>query len=123
MIKAALDEGDKSHSFSHMRRILEAALNASHLPKEDNKKLRVVVCAAIRINKQFIICGARHWDSTMGIIACKMPIDIVEEEQGFIDQFGVFMTREEAYEVAKAAGQIRYRCGGNNGRLFSENLY
>jgi hypothetical protein len=44
-------------------------------------------------------------------------------EQGFIDQFGVFMTREEAYEVAKAAGQIKYRCGGDEGRLFSENLY
>jgi hypothetical protein len=45
------------------------------------------------------------------------------EEQGFIDQFGVFMTREEAYVVAKAAGQIKYRCGGDDGVLFSENLY
>lgn len=29
-------------------------------------------------------------------------------EQGFIDQWGTFMDRKEAYQVAKAAGQILY---------------
>lgn len=33
------------------------------------------------------------------------------------------MTREEAHEVAKAAGQIIRRCGGDEHKLYSENLY
>lgn len=44
-------------------------------------------------------------------------------EQGFIDQRGAFLTREEAHKVATGAGQIIRRCGGDDGRLFSENLY
>ena len=44
-------------------------------------------------------------------------------EQGFIDQRGEFMTREEAHKVATESGQIIRRCGGDDGRLFSENLY
>jgi hypothetical protein len=44
-------------------------------------------------------------------------------EQGFVDQHGVFLTREEAMEIARAAGQIVRRCGGDSIRLFSENLY
>jgi hypothetical protein len=49
-----------------------------------------------------------------------------KDAQGFIDQFGVYMTRQEAWKVAEAAGQILYRCGGDTidgGYLFSENLY
>ena len=48
------------------------------------------------------------------------------EKQGFIDQYGVFMTRQEAWKVAEAADQINYRCGGDDkygGTLYSENLY
>jgi hypothetical protein len=44
-------------------------------------------------------------------------------EQGFVDQRGEYLTREEAFEVASKAGQIIRRCGGDEGRLFSENLY
>jgi len=44
-------------------------------------------------------------------------------EQGFVDQHGEFMTREEAHKVAIEAGQIIRRCGGDEERLFSENLY
>lgn len=46
--------------------------------------------------------------------------------QGFIDQWGVFMDRQEVWKVAEAAGQILHRCGGdtsNGGTLYSENLY
>jgi hypothetical protein len=49
-----------------------------------------------------------------------------EEDQGFIDQFGKYYTRTEAWKIAEAMGQIRYRCGGdtaNGGTLYSENLY
>ena len=44
-------------------------------------------------------------------------------EQGFIDQFGTFLTRKEALEIAKREGQIVRRCGGDEKELFSENLY
>jgi hypothetical protein len=43
--------------------------------------------------------------------------------QGFLDQWGEFMTREEAHGVATRQRQILRRCGGDEGRLFSENLY
>lgn len=47
-----------------------------------------------------------------------------DAEQGFIDQWGTFMTREQAWRVAEVAGQILYRVGGDyNGTLYSENLY
>lgn len=47
-------------------------------------------------------------------------------EQGFIDTWGVFHTREEAWKIASHHNQIIRRCGGdtvNGGRLYSENLY
>jgi hypothetical protein len=44
-------------------------------------------------------------------------------DQGFIDQFGDWMTREEAWIVAVDQNQVRRRCGGDGDRLFSENLY
>lgn len=90
-------------------------------------KPRVVVCAAVKLcddfSMQVIITGPRHWDSRMGSSAMHMLGNWKELEQGFIDQFGVFMTREEAWEVAKAAGQIKYRVPNDEGCLFSENLY
>lgn len=89
-------------------------------------KPRVVVCAAIcnRLTSD-VICGSRHYDETMGrlIFMHAMQQGWSDAEQGFIDQFGVFMTREEAWEVACAAGQIKYVLPNNYGQLFSENLY
>ncbi len=43
--------------------------------------------------------------------------------QGFIDQYGKWLTREEAWKVAKKAGQIKYSSGYCDGTLFSEDLY
>lgn len=92
-------------------------------------KPRVVVCAAVKLrtaNEIYLFCAPRHYDETMALQmgnSLNCGEDLQEEEQGFIDQFGVFMTREEAWEVAKEAGQIKYRCGGDEGQLFSENLY
>ena len=93
--------------------------------------VRMVVCSAIKNKYGRLIVGARHYDSTMhsqleqakrhGEDWSKGDID-----QGFIDQFGKFMDRNEAWKVAMAADQIRYRCGGDTidgGTLFSENLY
>jgi hypothetical protein len=100
---------------------------------------RRVVCAAIRNCKGDIICGARHYDNIMRaqilisknkrfwkcvlkigkFIVCRYP----RIEQGFIDQWGVYMSREEALTVAKETGQILRKCGGDRDELFSENLY
>jgi hypothetical protein len=87
-------------------------------------KPRVVVCSAIKDEAGFVVCGPRHFDQVMvNTIHPDARGYTGNFEQGFIDQFGVFMTRQEAWEVAKAAGQIKYRCGGDEGVLFSENLY
>lgn len=95
------------------------------------QKPRRVVCAANR-HGGYLLIGARHWDAQMRAQAQNVPEHIhpfhADWEQGFIDQYEKFMTREEAWLVAEAAGQIRYRCGGDMssegvGKLYSENLY
>lgn len=105
------------------------------MPSEDleekpvNSK-SVVVCAACKHN-DLILCGARHWDKIMN-----KQLDTLKHAgcslfsgdftQGFIDQFGTFLTREEAMKVAVAAGQevdIERGCGGDKDTLYSEGLY
>lgn len=85
---------------------------------------RWVVCAALRKEGR-IVTGARHYDGVM-----RQQIAAAEGhawwrgcEQGFIDQFGDFLTREEAWEVAKERGQIRRPVDTSPGWLFSEHLY
>jgi hypothetical protein len=94
---------------------------------------RFVVCAAVRYG-QVIIAGARHFDMVMHSQLDRMNEDrliqsdaLGEYEEGFIDQFGVFMDRSEAYKIALAGGQLNKRRlkSGNQGstELFSEDLY
>lgn len=94
---------------------------------------RFVVCAACRYG-ELIVCGARHFDKVMHSQLRQMREDKLfafevagRAEQGFIDQYGVFMTREEAFEVAKAAGQLNVRRlktpHPDSTELFSEDLY
>jgi hypothetical protein len=88
---------------------------------------RVIVCAAIQCNETGkVLCGVRHGDDSM----LGLPDDVYMiydfEEQGFVDNKGVFLNRNEAWKVAEAAGQIKRRVGGDSidgGTLFSENLY
>jgi hypothetical protein len=83
----------------------------------------IIVCAANRHRESNrIICGARHWDNIMR--SQKLESETFNNwDQGFINQFGEFLTREEAHIIAKKNGQIRHRCGGDESTLFSENLY
>lgn len=86
---------------------------------------RMVVCAANLIGDT-IICGARHYDSVMHSQLKLMQTGGYDEStviQGFIDQRGAFLTREQAWIVATAAGQIIRRVGGDGQKLYSENLY
>jgi hypothetical protein len=84
-----------------------------------------VVCAAIRHPVTgLVICGARHFDPIMHAVVDKLrQPDWAFADQGFIDQFGNFLTREEALAIAKENGQILRECGGDDKELFSENLY
>ena len=94
-----------------------------------------IICAANKVRfdsgKSIIITGARHWDNimhkTFNALDKKLG-DMEDEVQGFIDQFGNFYDRYEAWTIAETNGQIIRRVGGDttlegNGRLFSENLY
>ena len=93
--------------------------------------MRVVVCAAIMLKRSGeIICGPRHYDA---IIRSQILSKSEEEQeewfssanivQGFVDQQGIFLNRQDALVIAKAANQIRRRCGGDDVALYSENLY
>jgi len=85
-----------------------------------------IVCAANRHpTNGRIITGARHYDPIMRaqINASEGSDSWIGCDQGFIDQFGNFLTREKALKIAKKNGQIRRRCGGNDLRLYSESLY
>lgn len=101
----------------------EQKTKAAAEPPLDCRVVRRVVCAAIRNEVYDVICGPRHWDSVMRAqVSCSVG-SWSRAEQGFVDQHGDFLTREEAWVIAEAAGQIIRRCGGDGVRLFSENLY
>ena len=87
------------------------------------KPQQVVVCAANKIG-DVVLCGARHWDGVMRKQAASMGLKCGNEEQGFIDQFGDFLTRKEAMKIVKKSGQ-RFDVESNRGDevLFSEGLY
>lgn len=97
--------------------------------KENNlvKPPQIVVCAANKLPVAggfVILCGARHWDKVMCKQADVMGLRGGDEQQGFIDQFGDFLTREEAMVVVKESGQP-FNIERNVGDicLFSEGLY
>jgi hypothetical protein len=50
-------------------------------------------------------------------------VDRSSEEQGFIDQFGNFLTRKEAYIIARNNGQIYRELDNDTNELYSEHLY
>ena len=85
----------------------------------------VIVCAAVRNREGDIICGPRHYDDIMrNQIRRAGGIEKWRNfDQGFVDQFCNFYTRKEAFRLAEKNGQIKSRCGGDDGTLFSENLY
>lgn len=94
--------------------------------------VRHVVCSAIRAADGDVLLGIRHYSADMRAqIAVRRDGWKFEhrhdEDQGFVDQHGVFMSREEAFRVAADHGQIRYldKCGvGLDGpKLYSEGLY
>jgi len=94
--------------------------------EKDERDDRRVVCAALRHRESgLVICGARHFDIVM-----RKLIDAFDDwdgwnnsEDGFIDQYCKFLTREEALEIAKRNDQILHDIECCKGYLFSEHLY
>lgn len=131
-----LKEKLKNYSAEDMLQIISQA------EKRKDYFLNRIVSAANYFPGHAHLVSARHWDEQMhkqydtaklGHDARRTLDPSLEEypeghlfAQGFIDKFGKFQTREEAWVIAEAAGQIIRRVGGdhvNGGRLYSENLY
>lgn len=90
--------------------------------------MRRVVCAAARAEDGRIIVGIRHYSGDMysQIFARgdgRQFENRYGEDQGFVDQLGIYMTREEAWIIANEAGQIINYIAGQEGILYSEHLY
>lgn len=102
------------------------------IPKLENEHgvKRVIVCAACKFGNT-IIAGPRHFDSVMRsqMLACHENSEVKtlpksKVEQGFVDQFGEFWTRREAFYIATLNEQpINMERNGNNEILYSEGLY
>jgi len=89
-------------------------------------KQRRVVCAANRCRHDIVILGVRHFDSHIHMQMELLDLDefdFTSEDQGFVDNFGVWMSRKEAHELAIETDQRIYRCGGDSKKLYSENMY
>jgi hypothetical protein len=89
-----------------------------------------IVCAANRY-KDFIVTGSRHHSVPMMMITELVGMDALHayagsrdnEEQGFIDQYGKFWNRRDAYELCIKQGRPLLEDGASKTQLFSEHLY
>ena len=96
-----------------------------------------IVCAANRYMKKVIVCGPRHGDGTMHTVLNYLPDEYMNsEEQGFVNTWGQFLNRKDAWKVACYNNQIVRPVGNqleenkdlmniidSETELFSENLY
>ena len=99
-------------------------------PKYDFSKgtdRAVIVCAACKVG-DIIFAGARHWDSVMhtqrkALKDAGVEVPVIDE-QGFIDQFGNFYDRVEAFKHCQKVGQsINIKRNGSDKELYSEGRY
>lgn len=86
------------------------------------KPKQVVVCAAILIDT-LIICGARHCDKVMRHQAEAAGLSMKFGEQGFIDQFGTFLSRKEAMDIVNENKQHLHGEHKGGDILYGECLY
>ena len=85
---------------------------------------RRIVCAAVKTNSGVVVCGVRHYDMVMHRVLAEMKFGQANPppEQGFIDNRGEFLNRQEALKIADAAGQILNKTHPYD-QLFSEDIY
>lgn len=103
-------------------------MSNDHLP--ETRAIPHIICAACRWKGMYfegaMILSARHWDEQMRFMADSIGItNHIAWEQGFVDQFNRFYSREEAMQLVKSNGQPfnNERNGGSETELFSEGLY
>lgn len=82
-----------------------------------------VVCAACRWPDGHVIIGIRHFSPDMRLSAALQGYRGLNVEEGFVDQYGNFLTRQEAFKLALANGQYRPYGTYIFGTLYSEDLY
>lgn len=126
-LQARLDDIQKAVT-EHQRRLNED-IYIDGVPRWKAMNFQRRVAAAANNYNGFIVVGARHFCPAMSMQLDAIGDDVLtawcggrlEGEQGFIDQFGDFMSREEAWKVAAGAMQIIHDVGCA-GTLFSENI-
>lgn len=102
---------------------------------------RHVVCAANRYGDVIVPANSHHSPSMNTLLKLLALVDTSKltgatalgldqlksslrgKNQGFIDQYGIYMTREQAVACVKASGQTLRDETIYAGELFSENLY
>lgn len=121
--KQILDDAALVNGVRHYT-IVEPLLK-NHFDPNQNR----IVCSANRSSKTGeIILGVRHCDEHM-LDQRKRLEDFGANgdwDQGFIDKYGRWWNRQDAWRIAVAAQQIVRRCGGDDakgGTLYSDNLY
>lgn len=83
-----------------------------------------IVCACNRDSNGKLYLGVRHYCPAMRAAMDElMTTEQLQAEQGFIDNYGNFLTREEAFVIAEKRGQIINERPFVRGKLFSEDLY
>ena len=91
-----------------------------------DKPKQYIVCAACR-HHGTMLAGPRHWDGVMRGQYKQLRADLQVPhsmfEQGFLDQFGQFISRRDAYQIAKQNGQPINESRNGRAELFSEGLY
>lgn len=95
--------------------------------RKDSLHMLQIVAAAMRDNATGLVClterPGRHADVIREMAKSGMePAVRLGMEQGFLDSDGRFVTREEAFQIAAEAGQIRSHTGPD-GMLFSEDVW
>ena len=89
--------------------------------RESFTEVRVVSMAANIVDGHLVV-GNRHWCPLMQMQVERLDLNCkkhnISTDQGFVDQWGIYMSREEAWDVAKKAGQIKEVFV--EGTLFSE---
>lgn len=87
--------------------------------------LRVVAAAILKLDGDEIVSlppPARHHD-LITLLTKRDGVYDWRNEQGFLLSDGQFARRAPALIIAREAGQIVARCGGDQTRLYSENLW
>lgn len=91
----------------------------------------MILAAAIKFRimktgSEVVLCGVRHNDifGQLERLGFEPNADYKQLEQGFIDQNGDFLSREEAYEEAALSGQLCSKLikEKENGTVFGRRL-